>query len=240
MTVLLNDAELAAVAEDRTRISRESQTLSPYRSCPASQSTYIRGGKRAFDLIVGSLLLLFALPVIIVAWLCVRLTSRGDGFFSQTRVGLHGSAIVVHKLRSMYLDHESKVNTNEIDEIQTNGGLYKHKDDPRVTPVGRVIRKTSIDELPQLWNVVCGSMSLVGPRPLMTHMMDPYPEIAKERNLVRPGITGEWQINARHDYNSLSSMVEYDLRYVEQCSLANDLRIIARTPMVVISAKGAH
>lgn len=205
-----------------------------------ADGVYQRCMKRVLDSVFGSLLALAAAPVIYLAWAAIRLTSRGAGFFSQDRVGLDGKTIRVYKLRSMYIDHDKRVDMKEIEKYQAGGLLYKEEDDPRITPVGRFIRKTSIDELPQLWNVVRGDMSLVGPRPLMLHMVAPFPDINALRYQVRPGITGEWQINARHDNQSLAGMVKYDLHYVENYSFVMDARILLMTFPTVLNTKGAH
>lgn len=206
----------------------------------SADGLYQRRIKRALDCALGSLLALLAAPFIYAAWAAVRLTSRGPGFFSQDRVGLDGKTIRVYKLRSMYIDHDKRVDIKEIEEYQAGGMLYKTENDPRITPVGRFIRKTSIDELPQLWNVVKGDMGLVGPRPLMPHMVAPFPEINALRCQVRPGITGEWQIKARSDNRSLAGMVKYDLNYVENYSFAMDAWILLMTFPTVLNTKGAH
>lgn len=201
---------------------------------------YHRVGKRLFDLVFGSFLLLLASPLILLAWLLVRLTSPGAGFFFQDRVGQHATRFRCYKLRSMYIDQDRRIDMTKLRQSEAEGLLVKLEDDPRVTWIGRLIRKGSIDELPQLWNVVKGDMSLVGPRPLMPHMMTPYPDLTARRCLVKPGITGEWQIKARDDNRSLSGMVKHDFHYIDNCNLLNDLRILLVTIPVVLIAKGAH
>jgi len=124
-------------------------------------------------------------------------------------------------------------------ELQRDGRLMKMDDDLRVTRIGRLIRRTSIDELPQLWNVLKGEMSIVGPRPLVIHMLEPYPEIRSLRCKVRPGITGLWQINDRANNLHVSSMLRYDIEYLENFSLQLDAKILLRTVRVVISGHGA-
>jgi len=203
-------------------------------------SFYDRVGKRLFDLVAGVILFTMAAPVIGVAWLAIRLTSRGYGFFSQKRVGRGGTTFRCYKLRSMYVDQHHRVDLDHVNESKKKGLLVKLLKDPRVTPVGRVIRKLSIDELPQLWNVVKGDMSLVGPRPLVLHMVAPFPELNDKRMRVKPGITGEWQIMERENNRSLEGMIKHDLHYVDNCTFENDLRIILRTVPVVLSTKGAH
>jgi lipopolysaccharide/colanic/teichoic acid biosynthesis glycosyltransferase len=205
-----------------------------------SRRMYIYCLKRGVDLIGGSCLLILAFPLITLGWLAVRLTSRGAGFFSQQRVGLDGNTINMLKLRSMYIDQDERVDMGKIREDEARGILFKMENDPRITPVGRFIRKTSIDELPQLWNVVKGEMSLVGPRPLVPHMLEPFPEVKEARCRVRPGITGLWQVSARHLNRSAIGMVEYDLDYVDRCSFFVDLWILLKTIPVTAMARGAH
>jgi exopolysaccharide production protein ExoY len=180
---------------------------------------YRAAGKRVFDFLGGFILLLILGPIIGLAILAIRLTSPGGAVFAQKRVGLHGKHFVMYKLRSMYVDHERRVDMTKINEKKKRSLVHKADDDPRVTPVGRWIRKTSIDELPQIWNVVRGDMSLVGPRPLVPYMLEPFPEILTERSQVRPGITGLWQVFSRHDNTSVHGMLKYDMKYVESHSL---------------------
>jgi lipopolysaccharide/colanic/teichoic acid biosynthesis glycosyltransferase len=197
-------------------------------------------GKRVVDILGGGVLLILTSPVIFLSWLIVRLSSPGPGFFSQARVGHKKKTIRVFKMRSMYVDHSERINLQEVEKHQANGLLYKPEHDPRVTPFGRFIRKTSIDELPQLWNVVKGDMSLVGPRPLMLHMVKPFPEINTLRALVKPGITGEWQVSARDDNTSIESMILYDLHYAENYSFKMDVMLLFKTIPAVLKARGAH
>ena len=195
--------------------------------------------KRAFAVVGGILILLLAAPIIALAWLAIRLTSRGRAIFAQERIGLDGKLFVMYKLRTMHVDQENHVDMEEIAEKQANGVLYKQDCDPRVTLVGRLLRKSSMDELPQLWNVVRGDMSLIGPRPLVPYMLAPYPDIQERRSRVRPGITGLWQVYARNDNRTALGMVKYDYHYADHYSLTLDLFILLKTPFVVLGAKGA-
>jgi lipopolysaccharide/colanic/teichoic acid biosynthesis glycosyltransferase len=210
-----------------------------YVATLVNQRLYRAGGKRALDLVGGCVLLVLVFPVLCITWLAVRLTSRGPAIFAQERIGLHGKRFVFYKFRSMYVDQESRVDMKKIKEGEAMGLLYKPDNDPRVTPVGRFIRKTSIDELPQLWNVMRGDMSLVGPRPLVSHMVEPYPEIMKRRSEIRPGVTGLWQVSAREDNTSVLGMVKYDVDYVNNYSMLADLLIVLKTPLAVILGHGA-
>ena len=139
----------------------------------------------------------------------------------------------------MYIDQETRIDMDKIKRGEAMGLLYKPDNDPRVTPVGQFIRKTSIDELPQLWNVIRGDMSLVGPRPLVPHMLKPYPELMKYRSQVFPGLTGQWQVSAREDNNSVLGMVKYDDDYVNNYCMLMDFSILWKTPLVVINTNGA-
>ena len=195
--------------------------------------------KRAFDVVGGILILLLAAPIIALAWLAIRLTSRGRAIFAQERIGRDGKLFVMYKLRTMHVDQENHVDMEVIAEKQANGVLHKQDRDPRVTLVGRLLRKTSMDELPQLWNVVRGDMSLIGPRPLVPYMLAPYPDIKERRSRVRPGITGLWQVYARNDNRTALGMVKYDYHYADHYCLTLDIFILLKTPFVVLGAKGA-
>ncbi|MFO1476868.1 MAG: sugar transferase [Verrucomicrobiota bacterium] len=142
------------------------------------------------------------------------------------------------KFRSMRIDTDPKLAQLQRRAAES-GVLVKHVRDPRVTPIGRVLRSTSIDELPQLMNVLRGEMSLVGPRPLLPFMLAPFPAFARARAIVRPGLTGLWQIRERHNNTSALCMLPHDLEYIRRFSLWRDLVILCRTPWVVITQKGA-
>jgi exopolysaccharide production protein ExoY len=236
-------ADMTMGAETDGREIPES-SAPPEGACPASQTRfsafYQTRLKRAFDLVFGAILLVCFAPLMALAWLAVRLTSPGPGFFAQPRVGLGGQLITVYKLRSMHINQEQLVDMGKVRAEEAQGILHKSEDDPRVTAVGKIMRKLSIDELPQLWNVVRGDMSLVGPRPLVAYMLEPHPDIKRVRCRVRPGITGEWQVEAREENTSIAGMVKYDLHYVRNYSLAMDLRILLKTIIVVLGARGAH
>jgi len=205
----------------------------------ANRFAYRAWLKRALDFLAGSILLMLTAPLIGLACLAIRLTSRGPAIFAQERVGRGGKPFVMYKLRTMYVDQDKRVDMKEIEEKQANGELHKPDCDPRVTPVGLFLRKTSIDELPQIWNVVRGDMSLVGPRPLVPYMLAPYPDVEERRSRVRPGITGLWQVMARSDNRTALGMVKYDYHYVDNYSLTLDLVILFKTPFVVLGTRGA-
>jgi len=194
--------------------------------------------KRAFDLVVTSLALLVLSPLFIVIAVLVRRDSRGPALFTQERVGLNGEQFRMLKFRSMVVDAESQLPTL-LDSTDGNGVLFKLRSDPRVTRVGAVLRRYSLDELPQLVNVLLGDMSLVGPRPPLAKEVAKYDEWTRRRLLVRPGITGLWQTQGRSDL-SWEDSVRLDLYYVENWSLTGDIIILYRTVRAVARAEGAY
>ncbi|EXF25346.1 polyprenyl glycosylphosphotransferase [Nesterenkonia sp. AN1] len=196
--------------------------------------------KRSFD-IAGSLLIivLLSLPMAVVA-ITVKSTSPGPVFFKQQRVGLDGEEFRMWKFRSMRQDAEQQLaRLDAADRMDPGNVLFKMKDDPRITSVGRFIRRYSIDELPQVFNVLLGSMSLVGPRPSLAREVAQYEHHVHRRFLVKPGITGLWQVSGRSDL-PWDEAVRLDLYYVENWSLTADLLILWRTANVVIRGSGAY
>jgi lipopolysaccharide/colanic/teichoic acid biosynthesis glycosyltransferase len=193
-----------------------------------------------FDAVSALVLLVLLTPLLLLAALAVRLSSPGPVLFRQKRWGRNDSRFDCWKFRTMHVKQDSLVDSSAIRRMESRGILFKPKDDPRVTRLGALLRKTSIDELPQLFNVLTGDMSLVGPRPLMLHMLDPYPELRRARGLVRPGITGIWQVSARENNETALQMAHYDLAYIREFSLWNDLLIFLRTPAAVLFGRGAH
>jgi len=195
--------------------------------------------KRTVDLVGASLLVLLISPVLIGTAIAIKLTSRGPVFFRQVRLGLNGREFRILKFRSMYADaHARRELYMEKNEQDGGGVLFKIRRDPRVTPVGRLIRRLSIDELPQLLHVIMGTMSLVGPRPLAAED-SVYTGSARRRLLVRPGLTGLWQVSGRSEL-SWEDAVRLDLYYVENWSLGLDLTILMRTIVAVLARKGAY
>ena len=198
-------------------------------------------GKRAFDILVSSILIFLLSPILIVITLLIKLTSRGPALYTNERVGLYGIHFSCYKFRSMVVNHAIKHDDHkQAIKGQEAGILHKSKTDSRITFIGRVIRKTSIDELPQLFNVLKGDMSVIGPRPLVPFMLKPFPEFSKIRCLVKPGITGLWQIRDREHNTSAEFMITHDTEYIENYSLVQDLKILVETPIAVLSAKGAY
>ncbi|WP_461201727.1 sugar transferase [Anoxybacillus sp. TBDG-1] len=195
--------------------------------------------KRTMD-IIGAMIGLISLSwlFLIVAVLIKLEDPKGPVFFKQIRVGKDGKQFYMYKFRSMVTDAETKLQ-ELLKYNEVSGAMFKMKNDPRVTKVGRFIRKTSIDELPQLWNVLKGEMSLVGPRPPLPREVAQYTEYDKQRLLVTPGCTGLWQVSGRNDLG-FHEMVELDLRYIRERSLLYDLRIIIKTIRVMIKPNSAY
>lgn len=203
---------------------------------PARQA--LPGAKRLFDLVLTSLLIVVALPLLLAIAAAVALTSPGPVFFVQTRVGRGGKTFGMIKFRSMYRDAEAR-RAELMSKSDREGLCLKLRHDPRVTPVGRVLRRWSLDELPQIFNVLKGEMSLVGPRPALPEEVAAYPDHAHQRHAVLPGITGFWQVSGRADIG-FDEMITLDLDYVRRVSVLTDLGVLLRTVGVVVSGKGAY
>lgn len=179
-------------------------------------SFYAKRGKYLLDFVASLFLILIFSPLMLIIAVLIKFTSRGPVFFSHERVGINNRRFVIHKFRSLHIDTPS----------------YSEKpdstDDVRITSVGKWIRKTSLDELPQLFNVIKGEMSLVGPRPEMPFLADEYEEWENERHLVRPGMTGLWQLSPRRR-GTIREGIPVDLEYIDNLSLWNDFKILLRT-----------
>lgn len=202
---------------------------------PIHQSVARSAMKRALDLVGSLLLFVITSPALIVISALVKATSRGSVFFAHRRVGRYGHNFSCFKFRTMYTDRP--LSSEEARRFAVN---YKLEDDPRVTPVGRVLRRSSLDELPQLWNVICGTMSLVGPRPLIEQELDShYPSEERRRLLsVRPGLTGPWQVSGRPrvDYPERARL---EAGYASTSSLTGDVLILLKTAWGVVSLRGS-
>ncbi len=201
----------------------------------------MRGGwrgaaKRLFDVVLAMAILVITLPIQIMAAIAIGVSSRGPVFFHQIRVGKDGELFEVLKFRTMFVDAERR-RSELLEHNEADGPLFKMKNDPRVTNVGRVLRKFSIDELPQLFCVLIGSMSMVGPRPALPSEFEQWDEGVADRLRVLPGLTGMWQVSGRSD-TSFETYKRLDLYYVDNWSLVHDLAICLRTVGVVLSGTG--
>ncbi|EOH93809.1 sugar transferase [Enterococcus pallens] len=194
--------------------------------------------KRGIDIIGSILGLLVFLPIMLVIFFAIKVEDGGSVFFAQVRVGKGGKRFLMYKIRSMCMDAEKRMEeVQEKNEIQ--GPMFKMKNDPRITKVGKFIRKSSLDELPQLLNVLLGNMSLVGPRPPLPREVADYDAYEMQRLFVKPGCSGLWQISGRSDLH-FSDMVKLDLQYIENRSLRLDFKIILKTFLVFFSSNGAY
>jgi lipopolysaccharide/colanic/teichoic acid biosynthesis glycosyltransferase len=205
--------------------------------------------KRAIDIAGSTILLAILAPLLAVIAVAIKLTSRGPVIFKQERLGQFGKQFDCLKFRSMYTDNDPGIHRDYVQNLiagkagsnndQASSGVYKITNDPRVTPVGRILRKASLDELPQFWNVVRGDMSLVGPRPPVRYEFEVYDFWHRRRVIeAKPGVTGLWQVSAR-SRTSFDDMVRLDLRYSQEWSLWLDLKILLATPFAVFTGDGA-
>jgi exopolysaccharide biosynthesis polyprenyl glycosylphosphotransferase len=236
-TGLLLTPELTDVAGPRVNV-RPVGDLSLLQVSEPKFSGASRFFKSAFDRCVALLALLVLSPVLVVIAVLIKLDSRGSIFFRQTRSGLDGKPFPLYKFRSMVPSAEELL-IDLTDKNESSGMLFKIRRDPRVTRIGRALRRSSVDELPQLWNVVRGQMSLVGPRPPLPSEVARYADDTRRRLLVKPGLTGLWQVSGRSDLTWEES-VRLDLYYVENWSFVLDLDILARTIVAVVAGRGAY
>ncbi|MEK1481643.1 sugar transferase [Limosilactobacillus fermentum] len=200
---------------------------------------FYRGIKRLFDVVASAIGVVVISPVLLIIAICIKVDDpHGPVFYTQTRVGKDGHEFKIIKFRSM-VSNADELLAKLQDQNEVNGAMFKMKDDPRITRVGRVIRKYSLDELPQLINVVTGSMSIVGPRPPLVSEVEQYTEYDKQRLLVTPGATGMWQVGGRNDVD-FDEMVRLDLTYIQNRSVWLDLKIMLETVKVMIKPNGAY
>lgn len=196
--------------------------------------------KRVFDLVVSSVALFFLAPVFLAVSILIKRDSRGPVFFVQERTGLRGKTFRMFKFRTMVKD-APKLQQEILEQNEMSGPVFKIEHDPRITKVGRVLRKFSIDEFPQLINVFKGEMSLVGPRPLPVYETEQFSAFRDRRRLsVRPGVTGLWQVSGRSEIEDFAEWVRLDLEYIDRWSLWLDMQIIFRTIPAVLKGSGAH
>jgi exopolysaccharide biosynthesis polyprenyl glycosylphosphotransferase len=214
-------------------------TVNPILDSPASTiNDYQRLLKRAFDFLLGPLALLLALPLMGLSALLILLEDGRPVLFRQRRVGENGRLFVMFKFRTMVKDAEQF--QSQMEKMDTEGNtIYKSRNDPRVTRVGRVLRRFSLDELPQFYNVLRGDMTLVGPRPELPDLVEQYQPWQRKRLTVPQGITGWWQVSGRSD-KPMHLHTEYDLYYIQNYSIWLDVQIIIRTIWVVLIGKGSY
>lgn len=194
--------------------------------------------KRALDIVASVIGLIVLSPVFLIVSLAIKAEDRGPIFYSQVRLGKGQRPFKMYKFRSMIVDADKKLE-KLLKQNEVEGAMFKMKEDPRITRVGRFIRKHSLDELPQLLNVLTGDMSLVGPRPPLEREVASYSEYDKQRLIIKPGCTGFWQVTARNDVD-FEGMVNLDLEYIERSSVLFDIGILFRTVVIVFKPNGAY
>lgn len=200
-------------------------------------NAFLLGIKRGIDIALSLILLVVLSPLLLFVALMVRISSPGPILFRQTRSGLHGRKFAMYKFRSMCQDAE-EMKIGLLDKNEMDGPVFKLRNDPRITRIGKLIRMTSIDELPQLWNVLKGDMSIVGPRPPLPSEVEHYERWQRRRLSMKPGLTCLWQINGRNKLG-FKDWMRLDLQYIDNWSLILDLKILLRTIPVVLLGKGA-
>ena len=194
--------------------------------------------KRIFDVSVTVIILTFLIiPILITALVVFLDDPKGSPFYKQVRIGRHGKPFNMYKFRSMYVDAEKR-KKDLMDSNEMDGPVFKMKNDPRITRVGRFIRKYSIDEIPQLFNVLIGNMSIVGPRPALPEEVEKYSDYNKLRLVVTPGITCTWQIMPDKNDIPYEKWLEMDLEYIETRTTLKDIKIILKTPFAMLRANG--
>lgn len=211
---------------------------SPYQRGLLSAAWWQLAVKRAMDIVMSTLAIVVLTPLLLAVALLVGVTSPGPVFYVHERVGRGGQPFRMLKFRSMYRNAHDR-REEHVGQNMHQGPIFKVRDDPRITPVGRAIRKLSIDELPQFFNVLMGHMSLVGPRPALPEEFLDYTERERERLLVKPGVTCIWQVSGRSDID-FHTWIDMDLEYIETWSLLLDLKLLVRTVPAVLTGRGAY
>ncbi len=196
--------------------------------------------KRGFDFVVSGLLIILLAPLLLGIAIMIKLDSEGPFFYKQERIGLHGHRFKVLKFRTMVINADKLQKELEAQNEMKDGVLFKMKDDPRITKIGKFLRRSSLDELPQLFNILFGEMSLVGPRPLPMRDVEKFSEHHFIRHEVLPGITGLWQVSGRSNITNFEEVIRLDTFYIENWSFGLDLQILMRTALVLLQKKGAY
>lgn len=217
----------------------ESQNATVLNQSEIDHRWVYRAVKRTFDTICSALALVILSPLFLIVAILIKLEDRGGPvFYSQTRIGRNGKKFKMYKFRSMVTDADQRLK-ELLKQSDVEGAMFKMKNDPRVTKIGKFIRKYSIDELPQLLNVVKGDMTLVGPRPPLQREVDLYTEYDRQRLMVTPGCTGLWQVSARNSVG-FHGMVDIDINYIRRSGVLFDFSIIARTVLIMFKPNSAY
>ena len=242
MVILNSNFAESATEELASRASKPDRSEPRLQNCdeltPVALHPGYRIAKRVTDLIITLVVCIVLTPLFLILMLCVKLYDRGPIFYRSTRVGLCGKPIAFWKFRTMIMDADKQL--DKLKELnEKDGPIFKMKCDPRVTPMGRVLRRFSLDELPQFFSVLNGDMSLVGPRPPLPHEVLQYSAEDLERLRVKPGITCYWQVSGRSNL-SFQQWMELDRQYIRDMSFWLDLRLIVLTPFAVLKSNGSY
>ena len=232
----LNAPKSKTVAHWVESLENNSQTRVQFVVAKEDKTQYYM--KRAFDTLVALGLLPLVFPVMVMVAIAIRLESKGNVVFKQTRIGRYGKPFTCYKFRSMFTNAE-EIKAQLMSKNESDGPVFKMKQDPRVTKVGRIIRKLSLDELPQLFNILFGDMSLVGPRPAVTKEVLQYTQHQLGRLNAIPGLTGLQQVSGRSNLD-FARWIELDLQYIEEQSIARDVQILLMTVPAVVTGHGAY
>lgn len=208
------------------------------QSVYSAKSKWFLGTKRFFDVVLAGSALIVLSPIFVLTAIAIKLEDGGPVFFTQPRAGKNLTHFKMYKFRSMYVNADAKLKEMMKNNEQT-GHAFKIKNDPRITKVGKVIRRLSIDELPQLINIVKGDMSIVGPRPILVFQMEECDEYDRQRLIVQPGLTCSWQVGGRANIK-WDQWVELDLKYIEDMSLLTDAKMILKTIPAIFAGDGAY
>jgi lipopolysaccharide/colanic/teichoic acid biosynthesis glycosyltransferase len=208
-------------------------------SLVAAKSSYFYLSKVTFDFFFSLFSLILVSPILLLTSLLIMIVDRQWPFFTQVRIGHNNKHYTCYKFKTMKKVDSKSPFAKLLKDLEADGIVFKDQKDPRITKLGKFLRKTSIDELPQLINVLKGEMSLIGPRPLVPILLKDFPEIAEARSLVKPGITGLWQVMARAQNQSVFSMIKWDFDYIQNFSFKQDLFIFFKTFWVVLKQDGA-
>lgn len=234
----MTEMAVAQAAETMELQLRTVSGRSNIREVYDRKSIVYKAAKRFFDVVLSVFALIFLSPIFLITAIAIKLEDGGPVFFVQSRAGRDLKPFKIYKFRSMYVNADEKLKDLLKDNEQT-GHAFKIKNDPRVTKVGKFIRKVSIDELPQLLNIIKGDMSIVGPRPILTWQMEECGKYERQRLIVRPGLTCYWQISGRANIR-WEEWVELDLDYIQDMSLWTDFKMIVRTIPAVFDSDGAY
>jgi exopolysaccharide biosynthesis polyprenyl glycosylphosphotransferase len=221
-----------------TRPPIEPLDVAVFEQAAATSHGVYDAAKRAFDFVAATVIVLALLPLLALVALLIKIDSRGPVFFRQTRLGRSARPFTMLKFRTMYVNG-GDIPPELLAQNEATGPMFKIRRDPRITRTGRWLRRLSLDELPQLFNVLAGQMSLVGPRPPLPRELAGFDKVQRQRLLVLPGLTGLWQVSGRSDL-PFDEMVRLDLRYIEERSLLLDLSILLRTLPSVLTGRGAY